>query len=166
MSNKYDAIAAVVLDIEGGESNRPLTDDPGGHTKHGVPRKFHPEITDAEWATWSPADSYALFKRKYWDVCHCEEMSHPVATMVFDGAIQHGPDTALELLQKTISARPDGVWGPETKARLALFDSLWVAQNVLAERTFYYMGLDNWRANRRGWMIRLGRMYALAERLA
>lgn len=165
MDDRYDVIAARVLDIEGGVSDRPATEDPGGLTKYGVARRYHPVITDAQWATWSPADSYALFRAEYWDRAHCDEMPAPVAAMVFDGAIQHGVNTALGLLQEILRVRPDGRWGPVTKEALGRRDALWTAQHLLARRARYYMTLDNWEANANGWLIRLGRMYALAERL-
>ena len=60
MSDFFLAALAIVKGIEKPYSNDP--NDPGGETKWGVARNYHPEISDVAWVAWTEADSERLLR--------------------------------------------------------------------------------------------------------
>jgi lysozyme family protein len=72
--------------------------DPGGDTKFGVARNFHPEITDEEWENFT-IEAARKIAKTYWDSCHCDDIPSPLDVIVFDTAYNMGVAKALALLK-------------------------------------------------------------------
>ena len=98
--NWYIALK-FALDHEGIHSNDPV--DPGGDTKYGIARKFHPDLTPAQWGDFTLADAEKIYKRDYWDACNCDSLAYPLDIVVFDTAVNCGCKKAKELRSKCIN---------------------------------------------------------------
>jgi len=170
-ATSWDASIAEVLASEGGWSDHPR--DPGGATNRG--------ITIAVFRAWrgdyrlgpkdlralDEAEARAIYRAEYWNATHCDELPPGVDHQVFDMAVNAGVRRSSIQLQDVVGADPDGVIGPRTLARVALFpDKVPMIIDGL-ERTHeaFYRSLRNWDVFGKGWMARLGRRTALAREL-
>lgn len=147
----FDRALGLVMDLEGGYSNRPLADDPGGETLWGLSRRYNPDMP------WPPTKDQAAdrYRTHYWNAIQGDLLPWPVALVLFDAAVQHDPVTAIKLLQGALRVLADGVLGPHTRAALNTRSPLDVAEEIIARRMIYYPELPNWGANALGWARRL-----------
>jgi len=112
----FDEALGLVVNLEGRYANDPS--DPGGETKWGIARKRHPEISEADWAKFSPGDARNLYKTSYFDAHRCGEMPRGWGLAIFDGEVVQGE--VIKLAQAAIGAVPDGQVGPQTLVRFQL----------------------------------------------
>jgi lysozyme family protein len=113
----------VILKFEGGYVNDPA--DHGGATSHGVTQATYdrwlalqvpPEVARPV-AGITMDEIESVYRRLYWDAVQGDAIaldSAKLAICVFDSAVQHGVGVASRLLQRTVSATPDGIIGPQT----------------------------------------------------
>lgn len=109
--------------------------DPGGETKGGISKRAFPHL-DMQNLTLEKIVS--LYHVRYWRAAHCADWSAPVALMVFDAAVQHGPVTAIELLQEISEAKSDGKVGPLTRAAVATLDAGYLVNRYSLRRARFY----------------------------
>jgi len=120
---KTEAINKIIK-REGGYINHP--NDRGGPTKYGITKPTlttylgRDVITD-DIKNISTADAYEIYYRYYYQVPKIDELPEPVQEIVLDMAVNHGPKTAITLLQRVINQNnrliaADGIIGPITKA--------------------------------------------------
>jgi lysozyme family protein len=105
--------------------------DPGGATNYGVSLRFlrnegidiggDGDIDEADVLAISPEKSGGIYKEKFWEPCHCEEIrSVAIATKVFDMAVNMGQRQAYKLVQRAINEASsknltvDGIVGKKT----------------------------------------------------
>ena len=105
----FETAVDFVLDREGGYIIDPH--DPGGETKYGISKRAYP-LEDVPNLTRERA--VYLYERDYWRACKCAELPPALALLVFDTAVNQGPDVAIRLLQRTLMIHEDGIVGPET----------------------------------------------------
>ena len=98
MINNFNKALAFVLKWEGGYSNDP--NDPGGETKYGIDKRSHPGL-DIKNLTLEQASD--IYKNEYWNKCKCDELEWPFDIIVFDTAVNMGPNRALVLFQENQS---------------------------------------------------------------
>ncbi|HEV7719566.1 MAG TPA: glycosyl hydrolase 108 family protein, partial [Arsenicitalea sp.] len=105
-AQRFDACLKAVLAQEGGYVDNPL--DPGGATNLGITRK-----TLAAWrkiTPWTALDksevkalgvpeAAQVYKALYWDRCNGDALAAGLDLMVFDFAVNSGPDRAIKMLQ-------------------------------------------------------------------
>lgn len=109
--------------------------DLGGETKGGISKRAFPHL-DIKNLTLEKIVS--LYHVRYWRAAHCADWSAPVALMVFDAAVQHGPVTAIELLQEVSGAKADGKVGPLTRAAVAALDKGYLVNRYSLRRARFY----------------------------
>jgi lysozyme family protein len=147
----FEIAFAMVLEHEGGYVNDPY--DPGGETIYGLSRNYHPEA----WANGKPSIEQAkmIYKRDYWDSCRCDKLPPPLALMVFDSAINQGPQQAIRFLQRALNVEDDGIIGPKT-LKAAQNSNTFIALAVLAsQRIKHYSALSTWQRYGNGWSQRV-----------
>lgn len=169
MLGAYDQGLQHVLSWEGGEVNDPR--DPGGHTNMGVTQKTLDRVR------WKYPDAGLpksvsdlrhehvrfIYKVEYWDVCRCSELPAAVAVLVFDAAVNQGPEDAITFLQKAAGAYVDGRIGPQTIGAANNCDPRKLAREYAAFRAHDYALLDHLDdIYGLGWMRRLLACYDLA----
>ncbi|PKG73160.1 peptidoglycan-binding protein [Shewanella sp. GutCb] len=102
-----------IITAEGGHSNHAA--DRGGETLYGLSRRAYPYL---DFNTLTLDKVQRIYHRDYWRVCRCDELPNVLAIAVFDAAVNHGPRMAVEMLQRAIKAKPDGIIGPNTLAAI------------------------------------------------
>ena len=120
----FDQLMAIVFKNEGGfvsASRAAEIGDPGGETNFGIT-----EVTlrrlgiDKRPEDLSQAECVEIYREHYYKPVAFFEGSDPGLTLIlFDSAVQHGDDRAVRFLQRAVGAKPDGDFGPKTRAAAA-----------------------------------------------
>jgi lysozyme family protein len=156
----------LVLGFEGGVSDRPLSEDPGGLTNLGISTRFLRSIGDPrDVRDLTVADAVELYRRHFWDKVKGDNLPDPLAAAVFDHVVNAGPGTAGRLLQTLLNEygadlAVDGAIGPATLHALANLgaDTEWLANRYLWLRIRDYANrpsVELRRANLSGWCNRV-----------
>ena len=125
--NRFDECVNVVIGFEGGYVND--KDDKGGETNYGITTAT---LESAKAKGWIPSNisirnlklSHAktIYKNGYWNAIKADDLPYPLDLIMFDMAVNHGVNTAIKLLQKTLNSMldfdlaVDGIIGPKTMA--------------------------------------------------
>lgn len=135
-----------------------ITTDAGGRTRWGISERAHPEA----WQNGPPTRGLAenIYLVHYWEPCRCDELPGGLDLMVCDSAVQHGQHQAIELLQESVGAYPDGAFGPKTLAAAQGAGPRKALCEYMARRAVYYSHLRNYERNELGWMRRLAKVFA------
>ena len=109
---RFDLAIDTILKHEGGYVNDP--DDPGGETNFGISKRQYPKLDIAKLTV---QQAKLLYRQDYWK--YDEIISQPVATKVFDMAVNMGHGRAHRILQEALlnigeHIRVDGALGPQT----------------------------------------------------
>ncbi len=150
-ANPFEYAVDLVVDLEGLDKVTRDPDDPGGTTKFGIAQKFHPDV-DVENLTRDQA--VAIYRKEYWDKCHCDDMSWPLALFVFDSAVNQSPDDAIHMMQDALDLTMDGVIGPKTTAAMKRA-AAWYADRFMAIRAIRYTCSRNFSKYGEGWLTRV-----------
>lgn len=124
--SRFDICLDEVLRHEGGYADHPS--DPGGATNMGITHK-----TLARWRRVSPwwklpkdevrklqrPEAARIYRASYWDRCKASDLPGGIDLVVFDYAVNSGPDRAIRTLQAEVGAVADGQVGPLTLAAIA-----------------------------------------------
>ncbi len=160
----FDQAFEVLIGHEGG-----FTDDPHdrgnwttgivGHgnlkgTKYGISAMSFPHL-DIRNLTLDQAKS--IYKRKYWHECHCDELPKNVRFRVFDVAVNSGVRTAIKLLQRAAKAKPDGWYGPNTRAAIKRMNPYQLSERLSGFRLMMVASLSSFRRYGRGWSRRIAK---------
>jgi len=145
---------AFVFEVEGIESDDP--EDKGGLTRFGIAQNYNPDVDVAQLTRDQAALRYLT---NYFYPANCEDYPRPIAIAVFDAAVNHGPVTAIKLLQAALRVTTDGLIGPITIAAIEARDSQQLLVNFLSHRALRYheIAVNEPSQTRfiRGWMRRL-----------
>lgn len=157
------------MGVEGGYVNDPR--DPGGETYKGVSRKSNPG-----WGGWPIVDAaknnagfpsgldridalqqqvMSFYESNYWQAASCDRMPPKIGVAVFDAAVNHGPKTAIKLLQRALKVADDGEYGRITHGTLTSRDTNETFDLLLAQRAIYMAACPAWPTYKLGWLRRL-----------
>lgn len=130
MKDSYEQALRQVLQYEGGYVNDPV--DLGGATNKGIIQRTY----DSFRRLWgkvkqsvrniSDEEVARIYREGYWDKCGCDDLAYPVDIVVFDSAINCGPERAK-------------LWW--NWAKIGDVDSFKQAQLVLNHRRAHYAAL-------------------------
>lgn len=73
-------------------------EDPGGETKWGIAKKFHPDEDIKNLTPWRAAEIYF---EEYWNPSGAFELPAPLCTVVFDSAVLCGVGRAKQWLKES-----------------------------------------------------------------
>ena len=119
-SKRFQECIDIVLEHEGGYVNDQF--DPGGETKYGISKRAFPNI-DIQAIT--KQEAIRLYYEYYWVRVKGDQIiSNELALQVFDMAVNAGPGVAIELLQKMLNTKVDGIIGPKTLAAMDSYPSV------------------------------------------
>ena len=154
MTAAFERALAWIWRAEGGYSNDRA--DHGGPTNFGISQAAYPTL-DIRALTRDAAA--AIYRRDYWDACHCGELADGIAIALFDTAVNSGPRTAIRLLQQAAGVNADGVIGPQTVRAIRRADPLPLIADLLVQRAMQYgriAAADYSQARfHKGWLRRL-----------
>lgn len=154
----FDSAFQKIIAIEGGYVNDP--DDEGGETYKGIARKFW-----AQWEGWLIIDECkkkpnfpftlevsenlqvlvkSFYKVNFWDkVLGDYIIDQNVAFNLFDFAVNAGVEFTIKVVQKTIGAKVDGIFGKISLGLLNEYDKeLFFAKFDLAKIAEYIKLVD------------------------
>jgi len=158
MKENFGEALKAILKHEGGFVNHPK--DPGGMTNLGVTKKVWEEwigrpVGEKEMRALTPATVAPMYKKKYWDAIKADELPMGLDYLMFDFAINAGPNRAIKTMQKAIGTNPDGVIGPKTMQALKTADQKDLIAKFSMEKELFYKALPTFATFGKGWMRRV-----------
>ena len=137
-------ILSVVIRREGGGAYTNDPADRGGPTRWGVTQatlagwRGHP-VSAAEVEALSEDEAKAIYRAEYLQRPGLSLIvNDALRALVFDAAVNHGPHQAIELLQRALGIREDGIIGSVTLAALPHLDAQRLGMKFLHQRAVCY----------------------------
>lgn len=151
---RFDDLLDLVMKAEGaGQSHNPtgyadITGDPGGVTNWGIsqrawlgmkfklPYAGFPDTVK----NFRREHAVTVYQNEYYLPVHGDSLPKGVAYVVFDAAVNQGPRTAVQILQRALGVLDDGIWGSKTEGavRLAARDVPKLVEDCCWQRLLEY----------------------------
>ncbi len=153
---EFQQAVEILLDPfhEGEYSDDPF--DRGGETMYGITRKV--AILEGYYGDMHllpRSKAIEIYKNRYWDVAHCDEVPQLMKYPLFDAAVNSGPTQAIEWLQQALDVGEDGIFGPVTRGALTQCDQLRASLHMQAIRLDDITSYPTWGHHGRGWARRI-----------
>lgn len=132
----FDKAFRMVVGHEGGYVNHP--DDPGGETKYGISKRYHPG-EDIKGMTLLRAKE--IYKANYWDKISGDRIPWPWNYLLFDTIVNQGGGVAhwIGNAQTAVGTKSDGIIGPNTiRAMASKSDDIEAIALYMAMRAIRY----------------------------
>jgi lysozyme family protein len=164
MDDSFDESLEFTLTEEGGYTDHPT--DPRLATNFGITlarlRRFlrAPGLDRDDIGNVPCATVRALYLTDFWNRTRCHALPAGIDLMVFDPAVNAGPDRAGRALQLACGHRReeiDGAVGSDTLARVALADTLTLLDALSAMQRTGYRQMAAYGLFGEGWLARLDR---------
>ena len=164
MDSTFDACLEFTLAEEGGYADHPS--ETRLASNHGITvarlRRFlrDPELGRDDIRHISCATVRALYLADFWNRTRCNALPPGIDLMVFDHAVDAGPDRAGRALQLACGHRRseiDGAVGPDTLERVALSDRLTLLDALTAMQRTGYRQMAAFGLFGENWLARLDR---------
>lgn len=163
MLSNFDKALRFVFEEEGKYSNRP--GDHGGATMFGITQETYDRWRRSQGLPLQPVSKMSrqeateIYRAWYWEPAACELLPEALALCAFDAYINHRPDVAIMLMQRTLGLVADGVIGPVTrKAYSEAVDSAALIWKFVSKRLDLYCDIVFVDASQRtflkGWVRR------------
>lgn len=168
-ANFTDALAAVLVH-EGGYCNDPK--DPGGATNKGVTQGVYDDwrrvkgLAPRSVRSLETPELQAIYRKRYWDACRCDDLPSGLDYCVFDFAVNSGTNRAARYLQKAAGVLDDGQIGPMTLAAVKTMGASCLIAAVCTARQAFLEQLGTFARFGRGWTARVKDVRAKAEAMA
>ena len=166
MQRTFEASLAFVLEYEGGYTDHPA--DPGGATNLGITIgelaqvRGHPVSKD-DIRALTKDEAAAIYAKRYWTPCRCNDLPAGVDLAVFDCAVNQGIGRAVPYLQSAAGVTADGHLGPMTLAAVQAAPAGKLLTEFMARRMNAYGSLQSlFKTFGLGWSRRLMAAYAAA----
>lgn len=104
----------------------------------------------------------AIYRANYWDACCCSGLPAGVDLLVFDGAVNSGPNRSAKWLQAAVGVAQDGRIGPQTIRAVAAKSPADTIERITDTREAFYRGLGTFPTFGKGWLARLAHVKARA----
>lgn len=163
---RFDDCLKIVLEYEGGYSDVP--GDRGGKTKWGITQNtldrwcyisHHDKVIVANLTEVQRDNIYQLL---YWQPPCCYDLPHPLDLVIFDAAVNHGPQTAIKLLQAQLGVTVDGIVGRNTMRHAKDCNARRIALAVIGARRAKYTAIAFHDASQqkflKGWQDRMDKL--------
>jgi lysozyme family protein len=173
MDSTFDACLEFTLAEEGGYIDHPT--EPRLAANHGITlarlRRFlrEPGLERDDIRQIPCSTVRALYLADFWNRTRCDALPPGIDLMVFDHAVNAGPDRAGRALQLACGykrAEIDGAVGPDTLARVELTDRLTLLDALTAMQRTGYRQMAAYGLFGEGWLARLERRRSTALELA
>lgn len=131
-----------ILKREGGFVNHPS--DKGSATNYGITigaladYRGH-AVTAADVQALTEAEARNIYRNRYLTAPQLHRIHDPyLLCLMFDCAVNHGPQRAIRWLQKAAGVTDDGVFGDATEVAVNTLDAVRLYSRVLAARIRFY----------------------------
>jgi lysozyme family protein len=164
MDDSFDSSLEFTMSEEGGFIDRP--DDPRFATNCGITlvrlRRFlrDPSLGRDDIRYLTQATIVAMYLADFWNRTRCDALPPGIDLMVFDHAVNAGPDRAGRALQLAVGhkrAEVDGAVGPDTLAAVRLTDTAPLLNALSAMQRTSYRQMAAFGLFGEGWLSRLDR---------
>lgn len=99
MKENFDLAFKTTVGLEGGYTNDP--DDPGGETKFGIAKKYHPNV-DIKNLTLEQAKE--IYRKEYWNKINGDTLPAPMDIIGFDRSVLFGTPDVRQWLKEADEA--------------------------------------------------------------
>lgn len=169
MNSNFEQSLALVLKSEGGFAMLPH--DPGGMTNLGVTKATYEQfvghpVDEATMRGLTPAIVAPLYKKMFWDACHCDDLPDGLDYAIFDFSVNSGASRAIKTVQKCVGATPDGVIGPMTMTAILRVNPKQLIHDLCAARLSFLQALPTWQYFGKGWGNRVAQVEKIATSMA
>jgi lysozyme family protein len=152
-----DHIWRFIKTWEGGNTVTNDSDDTGGLTKYGISQVNNPDV---DVRNLTEVDAEILFYERYYLASKCDRI-HPFMSLVqMNCAVNCGVRTAIKCLQKTIGAKPDGVFGEKTFNKVSNYSKsprIFISWYLTHQAMYYFNIVERKRSQHKwlkGWIRR------------
>jgi len=165
MKDNFESSLALVLKSEGGFTSD--THDNGNKLPDGRAGSTNLGVTQANWeafvghpVTWEnmkalKAETVAPFyKRKYWDMAHCDDLPTGLDYLVFDFGVNAGMGRAIKTLQTAIGVTADGSLGSLSLSAINNLEPKLLIERFTDAKEKFYKSLNN-PTYEKGWLARV-----------
>lgn len=168
--NLAPALSAI-FGHEGGFSNRPLKDDPGGATMWGVTQRTleawrKRPVTVNEVRNLKIEEAAEIYRKEYANRVSFDELPAGLDYAMLDYAINSGPAQAVRSLQRVLGVVQDGVIGPRTRDTIRMRGVVKMIDSLQDERWAFMQRLSNFQKNKNGWKTRVEDVRRKAKKMA
>ena len=170
MKASFETCLPLLLAHEGGYSNDPR--DPGGPTNFGVTifdyRKYvKRDATAADVRMMAVEDAKLIYRIRYWDAQHCDELPAGVDYAVFDYGVNSGIGRSGKVLRRVLGLSDMTSLIDDYVVSLAgTANTRTLIAEMCAERLRFLQSLRTWRTFGNGWVRRVADVQATALSLA
>ncbi len=137
----------LILRSEGGNVND--STDHGGKTNFGISDLRDGKedglidinldgIGDVDPESLTREQAIVIFYQDYWRANQCDQLPDCIALLIFDIAVNQSAVYARKTLQRIIGAKPDGIIGPNTIAKLDGFSYSIILHELTKRRCLRY----------------------------
>jgi lysozyme family protein len=169
MQSNFELSLQKVIAHEGNYVNHPA--DPGGMTNLGVTKRVweewvgHP-VDEKEMRALTAAKVAPLYKRKYWDAIHGDQLPSGLDYCLFDTAINSGVGRASKFIQEMVGVAADGAIGNNTLLAISQFkDVKMLVDEYCDKRLDFLQKLKTWPVFGKGWGGRVADVRESATRM-
>lgn len=170
MKDNFELSLKKVIEHEGGYVNHPA--DPGGMTNLGVTKRVweewvgHP-VDEKEMRSLTVDRVAPLYKRRYWDAIHGDQLPTGLDYCMFDTAINSGVGRASKFIQEMVGVAADGAIGNKTLLAIGQFkDVKMLIDEYCDKRLDFLQKLKTWPVFGKGWSKRVADVRESATRMA
>lgn len=165
----YAAALKRVLVFEGGKVDHPK--DPGGRTNQGVIQRVYDGWRERKGKPkrdvylMEPHERDAIYREGYWNQIRGDDLPAGIDVVVFDGAVNSGPQQSIKWLQRALKVtRIDGVVGPATLAAIDNHPDHDLLIAAICERRMAFLqALKTWPTFKRGWTSRVTQLRQIGQ---
>ena len=150
----FEFAMRLLLRHEGGFVNHPK--DPGGMTNLGVTKAVWDahtgkDASEADMRALTQVAVQPVYKARYWDAIHGDDLPHGVDYCLFDCAVNSGPGRAVKLAQYVLHQKVDGSLGKNTLAAINAADPVELIEDYSQRRLDFLKSLPTWPTFGTGW---------------
>jgi lysozyme family protein len=167
MKLNFSASLTLVLQHEGGFVDDPQ--DPGGRTNRGVTQAVYDDwrvgegLVRRDVKLLNDYEVGAIYRKRYWDACRCDDLPVGVDYCVFDFAVNSGVNRACRYLQRAVGVADDGQVGAMTIGAAAAIPAIATIEKVCAARLNFLKQLPTFARFGKGWTTRVQDVCARAK---
>jgi peptidoglycan L-alanyl-D-glutamate endopeptidase CwlK len=172
-TNNFARVQPFVDKWEGGYVDHPS--DPGGATNMGITlatlaRWRGHQVTKQDVKALTREEAWRIFKSFYFDVVEGDSLPLPLAAIVYDAAVLHGPGRSAEFLQTALNqqgtnVKVDGAIGPETIKGVSAANLRRLLEDCITLRESYLRGRPHFPTFGKGWINRINDLRKFAAHL-
>lgn len=155
---RFKRLVSIVIDNEGGDKITNRKNDPGGLTKFGICKKYHPNV---DIANLTEEGAEQIYLKEYYLPCGADSVNDDeLALVLFDSAVNPGIGWINKTVQRFVKVEIDGHIGDKTIEAINLYyDKKGLCALIKVARKEYYRNQvaenPNLKENLNGWLKRV-----------